>query len=105
MTKRFTPRASEYTERLAKVQQQISVLKKKLAPLEQEERDLKVFLIPFYDLGQTAVESGNKEFTVTYSESVRLYMDQEKVTKMLVAAGRKVPQYDVTIQSFKVKEA
>lgn len=103
MTKRFTPKASDYTKRMADVQKEMASLRAKLNILEAEERSLKSYLADFFDEGNTEVLYGNKTLLVSYSESTRTYLDQDKAKALLVAAGKKVPQTQTTIVSFKVK--
>ena len=104
MTKRFTPKASTYTERLSKVQAEMLIMKKKLSALQEEERSLQAFLIPFYDQGQTEVEVGSQTLTVQYSESERTYLDQQKARNLIAKLGRKAPEFTSTVVTFKVSK-
>ena len=103
MVKRFTPKASDYTKRLADVQAQATKLRKQLAALEVEERSLKSFLSDFYEEGSTLVDYGGTTLVVSYSESTRTYLDQDKVRDMLIKLGKKVPQTQTAVISFKVR--
>ena len=104
MTKRFTPKASTYTETLFATQQEISKLKKKLAALEATERSLQTWLLPFYEEGVTEVDVGTKTLNVQFSTSERTYLDQQKAKALLAKAGKKIPMFTSTITSFKVKK-
>ena len=104
MTKRFTPKASDYTQRMADLQEKKAKLAKELRELDAEEAALKAFLLPFYDEGQTAVETADgTELKVTYSSFDREYLDQDKAIAIIVKAGKKVPYNTVHFESFKVK--
>lgn len=105
MTKRFTPKASDYTQRMADLQARKAKLVKELRVLEKEENALKAFLIPFYDEGRTDVDSGTTHLEVQYSVQPRSYLDQDKAVAMLNRLGKKVPYFQVNIINFKVKEA
>lgn len=103
MTKRFSPKASDYTVRLATVQANMVAARRKLAELETEERALKAFLLPFYDEGVTTVEAGNRNLTVNFGTTFRSYMDQEKARLLIAKLGKKVPEFSVDIITFKAK--
>ena len=103
MVKRFTPKASDYTKRLADVQAQATKLRKQLSALETEERSLKAFLSDFYEEGNTEVYYGDSTLLVSYSESTRTYLDQDKARDLLIKLGKKVPQTKTTVISFKVR--
>jgi hypothetical protein len=105
MTKRFTPKASDYTLRMADVQAKLSKLKQQVQALEEEERALKAYLIDFYDQGETEVDAGKAQLVVKYSESDRIYLDQEKAKAMLLAQGKKIPQFASIVVTFKVARA
>lgn len=103
MTKRFSPKASSYTVRLATVQAEMVKIRKQLAILDAEERALKAFLMPFYDEGQTEVDAGTDQLMVNFSTSTRDYLDQEKARVMLARLGKKVPEFSSSVITFKVK--
>lgn len=102
MTKRFTPKASDYTVRMADVQARKAKLQKALRELEAEENALKAFLLPFYDEGVCNVDAG-RLLEVNYSSSERTYLNQDRAIEMLVRAGKKVPYFTTNVVSFKVK--
>ena len=105
MTKRFTPKASDYTLRLAEVQAKIKKLKSSLAVLEEEGRSLTDFLVGFYEVGQTeVVMSGSTGLVVSYQDHVRSYLDQEKAKRLLTNLGKKIPMTKVTVTTFSVKK-
>ncbi len=104
MTKRFTPKASTYTEALFTAQREIAKLKKQLTALEAKERSLKTWLLPFYEEGHTEVDLGTKSVVVEFSTSERSYLDQDKAKALLVKAGKKIPMFTSTVTSFKVKK-
>lgn len=103
MTKRFTPKASDYTQRMADVQKKKAALVKQLRELKAEETALKAFLIPFYDEGKTEVETADGELLVSYASFVREYLDHDKAIAIITKAGKKVPYNVVTVETFKVK--
>jgi hypothetical protein len=104
MTKRFTPKASDYTARMAVVQKKMARLKKELSVLEAEERSLKAYLPSYYDEGHTLVElADGTQLDVNYSTSERTYLDQDKAVALLDRLGKKVPRFNVTIETFKVR--
>ncbi len=103
MTKRFTPRASDYTARLAQVQAETASLHRKLANLDAEERALKAFLLPFYDDGITEVSREQGDLKVSLSVTQREYLDQNKARAIITRLGKKVPTFVVDVTSFKVK--
>jgi hypothetical protein len=104
MTKRFTPKASDFTSLLADTQKDISRLKAQLAELEAKERNLKGYLSKFFDQGVTEVDYGDKTLIVTYTESERNYLDQQKAKVLLARAGMKVPTFTSKVLTFKVKK-
>lgn len=104
MTKRFSPKASDYTLALAANQKKIAYLKKQLRDAEALEVSLKAYLMPFYDEGHTTVTSGNKTLDVSFSTSERTYLDQEKARALITKLGKKVPEFVSTITLFKIKE-
>ena len=87
MTKRFTPKASDFTALLADTQKDISRLRAQLAELEAKERNLKGYLSQFFDYGTTEVDYGDNVLVVTFSETER----------------KKLPQNTVNVLTFKVK--
>lgn len=103
MTKRFTPKASDYTQRMADLQRKKAKLVRELRALDAEETALKAFLIPFYEEGQTEVETADGELMVTYATTTRQYLDHDKAISIIVRAGKKVPYNPVDIVTFKVK--
>lgn len=103
MTKRFTPKTSDYTARMAEVQAKISKLKKLLAPLEAEEVSLKAFLMPYFNVGNTDVETADGTLHVCYSEQERIYLDQIKARALLARLGKKPPEFKAQIVTFKIK--
>lgn len=104
MTKRFSPKAGDYTARLADLQLKKQELRDQLKQLEAEEASLEKYLLPFYDQGKTLVETVNgEELTVSYSTSERQYLDQEKAIALLTRAGKRVPYFKRSFVSFKVK--
>jgi hypothetical protein len=105
MTKRFTPKASDFTQRMADLQARKAKLVKELRELEKEENALKSFLLPFYDEGKTEVDTGETTLTVNFSVQPRTYLDQDKAIAILNKMGKKVPYFQVDIINFKVKEA
>jgi hypothetical protein len=105
MTKRFTPKASNYTERMAEVQAKKAKLQRQLRALEAEEVALKAFLMPFYNTGDTEVDTGTTTLTVSYSEVPRTLLDQDRAIAIITKLGKKVPYFTVPVVSFKVKEA
>lgn len=104
MTKRFTPKASDYTTRMAAVQAKKLKLQRELRALEAEEVALKAFLMPFYNTGDTEVDTGDSTLVVSYSETDRTLLNQERAIHMLTKLGKKVPYFTVPVVSFKVKE-
>jgi hypothetical protein len=102
MTKRFTPKASTYTDALFTTQQEIRKLRNKLVALEATERALTTWLLPFYEEGKTEVDTGSKSLLVKFTTSERTYLDQTKAQAIIVRAGKKVPTFTSTITSFKV---
>lgn len=105
MTKRFTPKASDYTTRMAEVQSKKAKLQRQLRALEAEEVALKAFLMPFYNTGDTEVDTGESTLVVSYSETDRTLLNQDRAIQMLTKLGKKVPYFTVPVVSFKVKEA
>lgn len=105
MTKRFTPKASDYTVRMAEVQAKKVKLQRQLRALEAEEVALKAFLMPFYNTGDTEVDTGTTTLTVSYSEVPRTLLDQDRAIAIITKLGKKVPYFTVPVVSFKVKEA
>ena len=105
MTKRFSPKASDYTVRMAEVQARKAKLQRQVRELEAEEVALKAYLLAFYDVGDTTVDTGNKDLTVSYNETERTYLNQEKAIALLAKAGKKVPYFTTTVTTFKVKAA
>lgn len=103
MTKRFTPKASDFTLRMAELQARKAKLARQLRELEAEETALKAFLMPYYDEGQTQVDTGTKQVTVSFSTTPRSYLDQDKAIALLNRAGKKVPYFTVDVTTFKVK--
>lgn len=103
MTKRFTPKASTFTETLAEVQAQQRRLRAKLAALDERERSLKAFLMPFYETGKTEVRTLSNELTVSYTVNERVILNQEQAKAMLIKLGKKVPTTTVDIVTFSVK--
>lgn len=104
MTKRFSPKAGDYTARLAELQIKKQELRNQLKQLEAEEASLEKFLLPFYEQGKTLVETANgEELTVTYSVSERQYLDHEKAIALLTRAGKRVPYFKRDVLTFKVK--
>jgi len=103
MTKRFTPKASDYTAKLADVQARALTLRKELAVLDAEERALKAFLMPFYDQGACEVERADGNLMVNYSVVERVYLDQEKARALLAKLGKKAPEFPVDVVTFRVK--
>jgi hypothetical protein len=103
MTKRFTAKASTWTERLGVVQQSQAKLRAQLAELDAEERSLKSFLFNFYDEGKTEVALSNKTLEVSVSCTERLIMNQDKVRTFYAKMGVKVPVSKVDVVSFRVK--
>lgn len=105
MTKRFSPKASDYTVRMAEVQARKAKLQRQVRELEAEEVALKAYLLAFYDVGDTVVDTGNGDLNVTYTESERTYLNQDKAIALLTRAGKKVPYFTTTVTTFKVKAA
>jgi len=104
MVKRFTPKASDYTDRLASVQAHIRALRKEIALLEAEEAAIKAYVMPFYALGATEVTLANEsKLMVNYGVTPRTYLDQEKARLLLAKAGKKAPEFSVDITTFSVK--
>ena len=103
MTKRFTPKASEYTVQLAAVQARLTRMRRKVAEVEAEERALVSYLTPFYNKGKVEVDAAGKIIIVSYSVFDKVYMDQERARALLLRAGKKVPQYVVHINTLKAK--
>ena len=104
MTKRFSPKASDYTVAFAANQKKIAYLKKQLRDAEALEVSLKAYLMPFYDEGHTTVTAGTKTLDVSYSTSERFYLDQDKARAIITKLGKKVPEFSTTITLFKIKE-
>lgn len=105
MTKRFTVKASDYTERLADLQARKRELRTQLQTLVEEETQLIAFLTSFYDQGSTEVElASGKTLNVNYSVTERQYLDHEKAIALLTRAGKKVPYFTSEVLSFRVKE-
>lgn len=102
MTKRFTPKASTYTERLAEIQDKQSKLRAQLTALDAEEQGLKAFLMPFYNEGKTEVSVLDGTLLVNFSSTDREYLNQRKVTALLAKLGKKVPTFTTQVVSFKV---
>lgn len=105
MTKRFTPKASTYTERLAEVQAKQAKLRKQMAVLDAEEQSLKAFLMPFYDEGKTEVSTLNGDLMVNFTSNDREYLNQEKARLLLTKLGKKVPTFTTQVVTFNVKKA
>ena len=105
MTKRFTPKASTYTEQLAGVQAKQAKLRKQLAALDAEEQSLKAFLIPFYDEGKTEVSTLSGDLLVNFTSNDREYLNQEKARLLLTKLGKKVPTFTTQVVTFSVKKA
>lgn len=105
MTKRFTPKASDYTQRLADLQVKKAKLMKELRALEADETALKAYLMPFYDEGVTEVDTGSTDLRVNYAVVPRQYLDQDKAISLLTRAGKKIPYFTVDVVTFRVKEA
>lgn len=103
MTKRFTPKASDYTVRMAAVQAKKAKLMKELRALEAEETALKAFLLPFYDEGKTVVDTGSKDLEVIYTVAQRQYLNQERAVEIILNMGKKVPYFTTDVTTFKVK--
>lgn len=104
-TRRFTAKASTFTERLSVVQAEQAKLRAKMAALDAEERSLKAFLVDFYDEGKTEVSlSNNKTLTVSVSTTERNIMDQDRVRSLLARLGKKVPSNTIEIVSFRVSQ-
>ncbi len=103
MTKRFTPKASTYTERLAEVQAKQAKLRKQMAELDAEEQSLKAFLMPFYDEGKTEVTTLSGGLLVNFNTHTREYMNQSKAALMLGKLGKKVPTFTSEVITFQVK--
>lgn len=103
MTKRFTPKASDYTQRLADLQADKAALVKRLRQIEAEEVALKAFLMPFYNEGLTDVEYGDHSLRLNYTTQQREYLDQDKAIALLTKAGKKVPYFTTNVTTFKVK--
>ena len=104
MTKRFSPKASDYTVTYAANQKKIAYLKKQLRDAEALEVSLKAYLMPFYDEGHTTVTAGNKTLDVNFSQTERTYLDQDKARAIITKMGKKVPEFEVVITTFKIKE-
>ena len=105
MTKRFSPKAGDYTERLAVIQAKQAKLRRELSALEVEERAMKAYLMPFYDTGKTEVSGLSHDLTVNYSVNDRQILDQEKAKLIIVNSGKKVPFVKVSVTTFNVKVA
>jgi len=103
MTKRFTPKASDYTLRMADVQAQIAKLKNQLDFLTAEETSLKGYLMQYFDQGATEVDFGNKKVTVNFASTSRTYLNQEKAKAMLAKLGKRIPQFETEVITFKAK--
>jgi hypothetical protein len=104
MTKRFTPKASDYTKRLAEVQAKKAKLQRELRALDAEEVALRAFLMPFYNTGDTEVDTGASTLVVSYAETQRTLLDQERAVALITKLGKKVPYYTTNVVTFKVKE-
>ncbi len=103
MTKRFTPKAGQYTARLAEVQKEVAALKAKVRLLEEEADELVVFLKPFYDLGYEELEYGNKVISVDYSTFTRKVFNQYAAQKLLLSLNKRPPMKNLDIIKFNVK--
>ena len=104
MTKRFSPKAGDYTARLADLQLKKQELRDQLKQLEAEEASLEKYLLPFYDQGKTLVETVNgQDLTVSYSVTTRRYVDQAKAIALLEKLNKRVPYFTSDVVSFKVK--
>ena len=105
-TRRFTYKASDATTSLEAVQRRLSAARKKVAQLEQEERNLKGYLIPYFD----PEERIDLEFDdgtvmrVTRSQYDMYTMDQEAVKRVFERLKKKVPYNKTVVQKLTVKK-
>jgi acetyl/propionyl-CoA carboxylase alpha subunit len=104
MTKRFTPKASDFTMLLADTQRDIAKLQRQLKELKAKEDSLATYLKKFFDQGVTEVEHGDTTLTVNYAETNRSYLDHKKVIAILAKAGKTAPRTETSVVSFKVKK-
>lgn len=105
MIKRFTPKASDYTMRMAVVQAQMVKLKKQMDVLAAEEASLKGYLMNYFDQGTTEVDFGNKTVEVSFGSTTRTYLNQEKAKVLLEKAGKRIPTFEAEVVTFKCKVA
>jgi hypothetical protein len=104
MTKRFSPKASDYTVAYAANQKKIAHLKKQLREAEALEVSLKAYLMPFYGEGHTTVTAGAKTLDVLYATTERTYLNQDRARAMLAKLGKQAPEFEVTVTTFKIRE-
>lgn len=106
MTFRFTYKASDAATRLCEIQKKLSLARKRVSELEQEERNLRAFLVPYFDPN----EKIDLEFPdgsvlrVSCSQYEMFTLDQDAVKNVFAKLRKRVPYNKTVINKMMIKK-
>jgi hypothetical protein len=103
--RRFTYKASDATQSLEHIQKRLALARKRVRELEAEERELKGYLIPYFDDDEVV----DLEFTdgtvmrIKRSEYDMFTIDEDRVKAVFSKLRKPVPYKKTVVQKLTVR--